>query len=204
MTKDIPESVNCILCGNEIQPCDLSYLIVSGKAIDNTYFNEIEPLGIACGCLLHIAGDNAQRSADMADHMDCMNSATGSIEDLTDEVLGNPEVCENIIHALDRSAEEQIFNITGTEMNSNDPCDSTEIEYKFEIVDSNAPGGPKIFKLIGGVTGYEFFYMYCEDVSKFAKHGWCACAGSPDGYNKLSFTAEQMIAAFNLAGVEIK
>lgn len=106
----------------------------------------------------------------------------------------------------DRSSAEQnqVFNITGTETNSKDPRDSTEIEYKFEIVEMDEPGKPPVFKLCGGVTGYESFYMHCETISRMTQHGWCACAGSSDGYNKLSFTAEQMTAAFNLAGVEIK
>lgn len=90
------------------------------------------------------------------------------------------------------------FKITGTEHNASenaDPSDHEVLDYEFEITSNSID--QKVFQLIGGPTGYESFVMHDETVAAMKKRGWNACAGTPGSYNRLSFTADQMKAAFN-------
>ena len=66
-----------------------------------------------------------------------------------------------------------------------------EIEIDYEIVERD---GHKIFKLIGGVTGYESFYLDSEytRLGKIMENGWNACAGTKGKYDKLFIPAEEM------------
>ena len=89
------------------------------------------------------------------------------------------------------------FKITGTEYNASedaDPSDHGEFDYEFEIVDNTFD--QKVFQLFGGPTGYESFVMHEATVTAMKEHGWRACTGTPGSYNRLSFTAKQMKAAF--------
>lgn len=86
------------------------------------------------------------------------------------------------------------FKITGTEYNASENADHGEFEYEFEITSNSID--QKVFQLIGGPTGYESFVMHDETVAAMKKRGWSACAGTPESYNRLSFTGDQMKAAF--------
>jgi len=55
---------------------------------------------------------------------------------------------------------------------------------------------PPIFKIIGGPTGYESFYMHKFVVDKMSISGWVACAGMRGSWDRLSFTGEEMRKAF--------
>lgn len=89
------------------------------------------------------------------------------------------------------------YKITGTEYNASenaDPSDHGVFDYEFEITSNSID--QKVFQLIGGPTGYESFTMHDETVAAMKECGWSACAGTPGSYNRLSFTADQMKAAF--------
>ena len=80
---EIRQTVECVLCGGEIHAGDPAHFILPGIYAGDDEGDDFTPsgqLGFACGCLLRIAEDHAQRSADMADHMDCMNNRTTPIE----------------------------------------------------------------------------------------------------------------------------
>lgn len=64
-----------------------------------------------------------------------------------------------------------------------------ELEYEIEMRD-----GKRIFSLLNGVTGWEFFYIDSEyaDLEGMKKSGWLACAGTPRSCNKLFIPAEEM------------
>ena len=94
------------------------------------------------------------------------------------------------------------FKITGTECDvsgDTNPSDHGEFDYEFEII--NKPNGPNIFQLFGGPTGHESFVMHEATVTAMKEHGWRACTGTPGSYNRLSFTAKQMKAAFEQVDV---
>lgn len=95
------------------------------------------------------------------------------------------------------------FKITGTEYNASenaDPSDHEVFDYEFEIK-PNPLGINPVFILHGGPTGYESFVMHDETIAAMKEHGWNACVGTPESYNRLSFTADQMKAAFKLGGI---
>jgi hypothetical protein len=66
-----------------------------------------------------------------------------------------------------------------------------EIEIGYKIIDSE---NGEIFELIGGVTGYESFYIKSKytPLNKICGFGWCACAGTKGKYDKLFIPAEEM------------
>lgn len=89
------------------------------------------------------------------------------------------------------------YKITGTEYNASknaDPSDHGVFDYEFEITSNSID--QKVFQLIGGPTSYESFTMHDETIAAMKECGWSACAGTPGSYNRLSFTADQMKAAF--------
>ena len=69
-----------------------------------------------------------------------------------------------------------------------------EIEVDYEIFEKD---GHKIFQLIGGVTGYESFYLDSKytRLDKMLENGWTACAGTKNKYDELFIPAEEMRAA---------
>ena len=77
-------------------------------------------------------------------------------------------------------------------------CRMTEIEVDYEIVDtgSDDPERSKVFKLIGGVTGYESFYLKEEYIQKIIKNGWYANTRTRNKYDGLHISAEEMKKAF--------
>ena len=66
-----------------------------------------------------------------------------------------------------------------------------EIELGYEITERE---GRRIFRLIGGVTGYEDFYI--EDkytqLDKMFERGWIACGGTKNRYDRLFIPGEEM------------
>ena len=70
-----------------------------------------------------------------------------------------------------------------------------EVEVDYKIYESN---GRKAFQLIGGVTGYESFYLDSEYLDKMLENGWTACAGTKNKYDRLFIPAEEMRMALGL------
>ena len=67
-----------------------------------------------------------------------------------------------------------------------------EVDYEIAFVK-----GERIFRLIGGVTGYESFYIDNEytNLAAMCEGGWLACAGTKDRYDRLTIPAEEMSKA---------
>lgn len=69
--------------------------------------------------------------------------------------------------------------------------ESRDVELDYEIVEND---GRKVFKLIGGPTGYESFYVdpgYINFENMF-KNGWTACVGTEGVYDRLSIPGEEL------------
>ena len=66
-----------------------------------------------------------------------------------------------------------------------------EIEVGYEIITQE---GKKIFQLIGGVTGYESFYIDSKytPIDKMIMNGWTANAGTKNKYDNLFIPAKEM------------
>lgn len=66
-----------------------------------------------------------------------------------------------------------------------------EIEIDYKIIETE---NGKIFRLIGGVTGYESFYSESKytNLNKICESGWCACAETKGKYDKLFIPAADM------------
>jgi hypothetical protein len=73
--------------------------------------------------------------------------------------------------------------------------DKTEVELDYEIVTVD---GRKVFKVIGGPTGYESFYV--DDAKKFkmSENGWNACMGTKYGYDRLFIPGDEMKKALEM------
>ena len=84
----------------------------------------------------------------------------------------------------------------GTLIDCYSGCPSSEI-YEFEIDTEVDEDRPSIFKLIGGPTGYESFYMHDFAIKGMRKGGWTACAGTKGQWDRLSFSPEEMSKAFD-------
>lgn len=64
--------------------------------------------------------------------------------------------------------------------------------------------GIRYFQLIGGVTGFESFYIDDYDgktkvntLSRMRKNGWRSCIGTKGVWNELFITAEEMTKALD-------
>jgi len=68
-----------------------------------------------------------------------------------------------------------------------------ELDYRVEPACTN---DKRIFKLIGGVTGYENFYLKEEYIQKIIKNGWYANVCTRNKYDGLFIPAEEMKVAF--------
>lgn len=68
------------------------------------------------------------------------------------------------------------------------------IDFEYEIREGNRHG--LLFKLIGGVTGYESFYIDDHAQENMPKFGWLACSGTEKRWDKLFIPAEEMKKAF--------
>lgn len=75
--------------------------------------------------------------------------------------------------------------------------DAITRKYDFEIDTEVDEDRPAIFRLIGGPTGYESFYMHDFAVKGMRKSGWTACAGTAQSWDRLSFSSEEMSKAFD-------
>lgn len=66
-----------------------------------------------------------------------------------------------------------------------------DIEIDYEVVFVN---GERIFRLIGGVTGYESFCIDSKytNLAAMCEGGWLACAGTEGKYDRLTIPAEDM------------
>lgn len=85
----------------------------------------------------------------------------------------------------------------GTLIDCHSGCPSSEI-YEFEIDTEVGKDRPAIFRLIGGPTGYESFYMHDFAVKGMSEKGWTACAGTKGRWDRLSFSPEEMLKAFSM------
>lgn len=78
----------------------------------------------------------------------------------------------------------------------------TTVELEYEIIEQFGESQEgiltknerRIFRLIGGVTGYESFYIDSDlrNVKRMCEKGWCACAGTKGSWDKLVIPAEEM------------
>lgn len=75
----------------------------------------------------------------------------------------------------------------------------TEIELDY-YVEPACTDDKRIFKLIGGVTGYESFYLKEEYIQKIIKNGWYANARTKNKYDGLHIAAEEMKKVFIESG----
>ncbi|MFA4870887.1 MAG: hypothetical protein WC623_22000 [Pedobacter sp.] len=64
---------------------------------------------------------------------------------------------------------------------------TVELEYEIETTEHG-----KVFQLIGGVTGYESFYIKNGNLDRMKEHGWHACVGTPNSWSDLFIPAEEM------------
>ena len=73
--------------------------------------------------------------------------------------------------------------------------DKMEVELDYEIVTVD---GRKVFKVIGGPTGYESFFI--DDAKKFkmSENGWTANMGTKNVYDRLFIPAEEMKKALEV------
>lgn len=79
-------------------------------------------------------------------------------------------------------------------------CNSGDVStraYDFETWHDEEEGAPAIFRILGGPTGYESFYMHDFAVKGMRKGGWTACAGTKGQWDRLSFSPEEMSKAFD-------
>ena len=72
-----------------------------------------------------------------------------------------------------------------------------EIRLKGEKANFTINGEPvlnrdDVFKLFGGPTGSESFYIEKGVPERQSKHGWLACAGTPGRWDRLEIPAEEM------------
>lgn len=70
-----------------------------------------------------------------------------------------------------------------------------KIEIDYKIV--NDKHG-KIFRLIGGPTGYESFYINSDRLERICDNGWTACVGTRGVYDKLFIPGEEMRKAIDV------
>lgn len=75
-----------------------------------------------------------------------------------------------------------------TKLNSGE----TTIEYHRAIIQHSNSGVGWCIYLKPGVTGYESFLMSDWFYRIDKEEGWCACAGTPDSWDKLVVPKEEM------------
>lgn len=85
-----------------------------------------------------------------------------------------------------------MYTIKGSLINSV-TGEATEIELRYWMDDGSSK---PIFKLVGGVTGYESFYLKEEYIRKIIKYGWYANVRVRSKYDGLHISAEEMKKAF--------
>lgn len=69
-------------------------------------------------------------------------------------------------------------------------------EVKLEyVIETNANG--TIFRLIGGPTGYESFYIDQYAREKMPINGWMACIGTEKRWDRLFISGEEMRKALS-------
>lgn len=73
--------------------------------------------------------------------------------------------------------------------------DEMEVELDYEIV---IVDGRKVFKLIGGPSGYESFNIADAKKFKLSENGWTACMGTKYGYDRLFIPPEEMMKALEV------
>lgn len=67
--------------------------------------------------------------------------------------------------------------------------DTQEVDLDYVIKTEN---NRQIFRLIGGPTGYESFYIDEKVIERIGKNGWIANMGTKYGYDRLFIPAEEM------------
>jgi hypothetical protein len=75
----------------------------------------------------------------------------------------------------------------------------TEIELGY-YVEPACTNDKRVFKLIGGVTGYEGVYLKDEYIQKIIKNGWYANIMLKNKYDGLHIAAEEMKKVFIESG----